>query len=170
MCCFWFGLTTVAYWWGQLLPTPIHLSYPGQTGPPVLWVRRLDQRALLQQTYRRVTPFKPSTVLVIHQKLLSWLSCANDSLVCLIITTLSLGCRGRSGAVWMCVCVMGFWGGELLSALLWESSHNPSLSENTISIHDSFLRAKSTAHRHTHGHTHRDEKQNERLRCSGQLR
>ena len=49
-------------------------------------------------------PLNFSPVLVFHQRPISLVYCANDKLVCLIITALSPDCRGRSGAV--CVGVL----------------------------------------------------------------
>lgn len=132
-------MTIHAYRWGQLLHTPLHLSYPGQAGSLALWFQRLNHHPCWEPPSVWPSWLEPCPCLSPVAYITGY--CANDRLLCLIITTLSLGCRGRSVA--MCVCVY-LW--THLSALLWESSHSPSLSENTISIHDS---ASTRSPRHT---------------------
>lgn len=56
---------------------------------------------------------------------------ANGNPLCLIISAIS----GLQEEVRYNVCLRQCWGAELSSTLLWESSHNPSLSQNAISIH-----------------------------------
>ncbi len=57
--------------------------------------------------------------------------CANGTLLCLIITTLSLGCRGWSGAMCMCSSVCRDVEGESCWALSFESQVTTLLFQRT---------------------------------------
>lgn len=108
--------------------------------PQVLWVP-IGPSTIFAENPPVCDPVFLSPVPFFHQRSISLVTCANGNLQCLIIITLSLGFRRRSGALCacssVCVCVCSIVGVQSCwaSVLLWESSHNPSLSEYAISIH-----------------------------------
>lgn len=77
---------------------PSALFYTSRTTSPL--IPKVQAPALLNTTQclLKSCPFHSPTAYITGY-------CANGKLLCLIITTLSLGCRRRSGAMCLCVCV-----------------------------------------------------------------